>query len=297
MKKTENNQEQKAKKLILTFLLIFLLWGLGGCLSAQNCNTNWSIGVTYRCVANNVANSKLVIFKIKNPITKENPDSVTYKISNQKYKNDSILLEEGMHNIKIKIYKNNEICKIEKNIKVPKKYLKASFLLDDYIYCEEDLIKIINTSGPGMYQSIWNFGDGRIIKNIKHPVYQFKPNENDLMPNIQYIFLTVIDMFGCRDSVVENVVIYKNELKKNMLIDSYNKEEKKVELKIMSTDGFFMYYPSKYLWSTKETSESILIDKGGYYWLKISDEHSCWSFINIYIDDNQIKHPKKYYGL
>lgn len=172
-------------------------------------------------------------------------------------------LTEGTFNIKLIVTTNNGcIDSITKSITVqPVPVANFSFINS----CTGIPVSFSDSSfiSQGTLNYEWDFGDGgnSIIKN---PIYTFnKPGNFDIK-------LKVKSNFGCIDSIIKTIIIYPRPTRPDITANGSLTFCEGDSVELSAGPGY-----SSYLWSTGDTTQSIVIKQSGAYKVIVSNINGC----------------------
>lgn len=258
------------------------------------CEKQWLVNKSFKCGDELAKGSKWVSFDVFNSKTTEKPDSVLFYYQDEVIDSNNIWFEPGQQSIKIKLFKNGKSCFLKHSFQVPSASIEAGFNMEDSVVCAGNLVKLLNTSGPYLKHSFWDYGNYR-RDTLTNPVFVYENNEaiNPMLYSY-VIMLEVVDIFGCRDRAYKSILVYNNKLDGALVDMTYDKRKDSIALQLVT--GLIttaIQLPSKYLWSTGARTEKIYLKKAGYYWLRTEDLNQCWDFLQYYLDKDIMERTLK----
>lgn len=164
----------------------------------------------------------------------------------------------------------NGVCEISKTILIDP-LPDASILSPDSV-CVDAPIQLSSASTGMVLSSSWNFGDGA-GSLVNSPVKTYSP------AGLYPVSLVLTNVYGCVDSSVKAIRVLPNTLSVsiNALADTVFCEGDSVNMQSSISDGYPDY---DYLWSTIDTSSSIMAHYTGLYYLEVRDSKGCYSRSN-----------------
>lgn len=184
-------------------------------------------------------------------------------------------LASGTYTVELII---NGVCSIIKTITIDS-LPAANFTAADSI-CEDAPITFMNTSTGSYSLDIWEYGDATTSLNPS-PI---KVYDN---AGLFYASLTIVNDYGCKDSIVKPILVLPNTLSGSISLSGPNEfcQGDSVQLTANVSGGYPAY---TYLWNTTASTSSITTYFTGNFGLQVWDSRQCY----LSIPDTVVKvHP------
>ncbi|MFY0643533.1 MAG: PKD domain-containing protein [Bacteroidia bacterium] len=173
-------------------------------------------------------------------------------------------LAAGTYNVELII---NGVCNLVKTITIDS-IAQANFYAADSI-CVGAPIVFSNTTTGSYSSSEWDFGDGA-SSLINSPVRAYDVGGS------YNVSLTIVNEFGCKDSIVKSIYVLPNTLNASISLSGPNEFcfGDSVILTANPTGGYPSY---TYLWTTTSTAQSITSYYTGNYGVQVWDAKQCYT--------------------
>ena len=178
-----------------------------------------------------------------------------------------VILSPGSHIVTLTINSSGgTTCTIQDTIVIPN-FPVASFTAADTV-CDGNPVVFTNTSGAGINNLLWKFGDG--ASSLLDPI----TDRTYSGPGTYIATLIVTDTVNCTDSVSKSILVIPNTLSVAVTPGGPTTfcQGDSVQLTASASGGSSPY---DYLWSNLETTTTIAASQSGDYTVTAEDGDGC----------------------